>query len=631
MKCEYHSTPRGRPHRNLTILLTLPLVAVLYGIYSRQSFVRSRAVHADQETNLSAPSHEDEDKVEDKEEDEDEVIGEEEEPLEDFLAYSPPVYDRHFWPSPEKTTEKELSQHSRIFTANLPCGIARHDLAVVSRSLDPACFSSSHHFQLPSHYWFIFGIYDSHNGNLVASQLTQKLPFAIVDSLVELYSKHATLHNAHVNLGNDPEYQDYWSGQGFGRPFPPPEDFDASISRAFHDLDREIVHVAAERALEAAAKYQKGVSNQKNQLSFEDAASLVSNAHCGSSAAVAIYETDTRQLRLANTGDSRAVLGRCVVDDKGVETYELHVLAHDLAVPVGFADDPPRRSRAQGSSQLHAFGDGPWKWSKDVRERLNDAFPFIINHDHPYAEVTAQPEIITFETQPGDFLVLGSRGLWSSLSYEEAVGLVGLWLKRYRKVVYGDRMMEERDAVSVYDPETSTMIQSSSRTRVSQVTMSSMGKGVFERRDLPVQLIGKNDDTFMYRLWGIPKKFVVADRNVAQHLVRNALGGANADTTEALLLIRPPRSRDFRDDVSVQVMAGYEMDHQGDKARLPAEPAPVSIPPTSIERAGDNDVEAQRPVTSEKDGPLTSSRSLPSEGEHRHMPEPRKKYPAWEQ
>lgn len=55
------------------------------------------------------------------------------------------------------------------------------------------------------------------------------------------------------------------------------------------------------------------------------------------------------------------------------------------------------------------------------------------------------------------------------------------------------------------------------------------------------------------------------------------------------------------------------MDHQEDKARLPAEPAPVSIPPTSIERAGDNDVEAQRPVTSEKDGPLTSSCSLPSE------------------
>lgn len=133
MKCESHSTPRGRPHRNLTILLTLPLVAVLYGIYSRQSFIRSRAVHADPETNLSAPSHEDEDKVEDKEEDEDEVIGEEEEPLEDFLAYSPPVYDRHFWPSPEKTTEEELSQHSHIFTANLPCGIARHDLAVVSR------------------------------------------------------------------------------------------------------------------------------------------------------------------------------------------------------------------------------------------------------------------------------------------------------------------------------------------------------------------------------------------------------------------------------------------------------------------------------------------------------------------
>jgi hypothetical protein len=69
---------------------------------------------------------------------------------------------------------------------------------------------------------------------------------------------------------------------------------------------------------------------------------------------------------------------------------------------------------------------------------------------------------------------------------------------------------------------------------------------VFERRDLPVQHVGKNDDTFMYQMWGIPKKFVIADRNAAQHLVRNALGGANADMIEALLLMRPPRSRKFR-------------------------------------------------------------------------------------
>jgi pyruvate dehydrogenase phosphatase len=105
--------------------------------------------------------------------------------------------------------------------------------------------------------------------------------------------------------------------------------------------------------------------------------------------------------------------------------------------------------------------------------------------------------------------------------------------------------MEDRDVMTVYDPETSTMVQSSARPYIpAHKTSTPMTyTDVVERRDLPVR---QDEDTFTYRMWGVQKKFVIANRNAAQHLVRNALGGANAYVVDALLLMRPPWSRKCR-------------------------------------------------------------------------------------
>ena len=77
-------------------------------------------------------------------------------------------------------------------------------------------------------------------------------------------------------------------------------------------VDDEIVNWAVERAL--------------SQESKEAAINLLATAHAGSCALVGFYESDTWLLRVALTGDSRAVLGR-KVSRKGKKTYEVHVLS----------------------------------------------------------------------------------------------------------------------------------------------------------------------------------------------------------------------------------------------------------------------------------------------------------------
>jgi pyruvate dehydrogenase phosphatase len=131
----------------------------------------------------------------------------------------------------------------------------------------------------------------------------------------------------------------------------------------------------------------------------------------------------------------------------------------------------------------------------------------------------AEPEITTIEVKPGDFLIMASAGLWQSLTSEEAVGLVGLWLDR-----------------GIYHAHPSA---------ITPTQQASTSAHIIHPRDLPVSL-GAKDETVMYRKWRAKKRFVCVDTNAAGHLVRNALGGADGDLTEALLTVELPLSTRLR-------------------------------------------------------------------------------------
>lgn len=222
----------------------------------------------------------------------------------------------------------------------------------------------------------------------------------------------------------------------------------------------------------------------------------------GSSAIVAFYDHGPRKLRVANTGSTRAVLGRKSVHKyTGHQMYTAHVLSDDHTSEVA-----PGLSRA--------FGLGPYKWSIDVQRQLHKDFmgdpPLESSLGTP---ITAEPSIATVDVKPGDFLVMGTSGLWKTLTNEEVVGLVGLWLNK-------------------------NMISAGNDAPPSQY------RDIIMPSDLPTS-IGP-DNTTMYKRWGMKKRFICVDNNVAQHLTRNALGGADVSWTATLLAHMSPRSSKLR-------------------------------------------------------------------------------------
>lgn len=304
---------------------------------------------------------------------------------------------------------------------------------------------------------------------------------------------------------------------------PSSDAIEAAIKTGFTRLDHEIVHESVEKVLKANSKLV--------------AAELLAPALSGSCALLSFYDSNTNLLRVACTGDSRAVLGRRGNSGKWVAT----ALSVDQT---GGNPDEEARMRKQhpgeddvirngrvlgGLEPTRAFGDASYKWSRDVSEKLKRSFfgrtPSPKLRTPPY--VTAEPVVTTTQIDPskGDFVVMATDGLWEMLTNEEVVGLVGQWLDKHSQSTTG----------------------SSSWAKL----FSSQQKG------LPVEQVTKKGETkdgqktpIRQQQWGVKGgedgRFVVEDRNVATHLVRNALGGKDRDMVCALLTLPAPYSRRYR-------------------------------------------------------------------------------------
>ena len=301
---------------------------------------------------------------------------------------------------------------------------------------------------------------------------------------------------------------------------------DTAIKTAFTKLDDEIVHRSVEKVLKAGSKTM--------------AAELLQPAFSGSCALLSFYDSRTKNLRVACTGDSRAVLGRRGTNGKWTAT----ALSVDQT---GSNPDEEARMRKLhpgedrviangrvlgGLEPTRAFGDATYKWSRDISLRLREAFfgrmPSPLLKTPPY--VTAEPVVTTTKIQPenGDFLVMATDGLWEMLSNEEVVGLVGKWLE-----------VQASGAGS----------SSSFDSTWARIFGSKQGQ-------LPIEQANVNGATggqkapIRLQQWGISPddkdRFVVEDKNVATHLVRNALGGKKSEQVCALLTLPAPFSRRYR-------------------------------------------------------------------------------------
>ena len=300
-----------------------------------------------------------------------------------------------------------------------------------------------------------------------------------------------------------------------------------AIKTGFIRLDDEIVNKSVEKVFKSSSKAV--------------AAELLQPALSGSCALLSFFDSKTNTLRTAVTGDSRAVLGRR--NDKG--KWVATALSEDQTGgnPTEAArlrkehpgeDYVVRNGRVLGGLEpSRAFGDAVYKWSRATADKLKESFfgrtPSPLLKTPPY--VTAEPEITTMKVHPehGDFLVLATDGLWEMLTNEEVVGLVGQWIEW--------QAANSGTGPSQLESAWNKMFGSKSPPLPVEQTELNRNAGG-QKTPIRVQQWGINPEA--------KDRFTVRDKNVATHLVRNALGGNNDEQVCALLTLPSPFSRRYR-------------------------------------------------------------------------------------
>ncbi|KAH8803284.1 phosphatase 2C-like domain-containing protein [Xylogone sp. PMI_703] len=413
--------------------------------------------------------------------------------------------------TPEQATQK-LRRNEESYIVGRGNGVVRYDVVQIP-SNDPIEDDHAEKIiELPesltaagtSNDWMFWGVFDGHAGWTTSAKLRQVLIGYVARELNSTYK--AALADPRVTT-------------------PSPDAIENAIKTGFLKLDNEIVHESVNKVFKANSKLV--------------AAEMLAPALSGSCALLSFYDSESKLLRVACTGDSRAVLGRRGESGKWVAT--------SLSVDqTGSNPDEEARMRKLHPGEQHvirngrvlggleptrAFGDASYKWTREVAERLKNSFfgrtPSQLLQTPPY--VTAEPVVTTTKIEPGkgDFLVMATDGLWEMLTNEEVVGLVGQWIEKQQQENNGN-------------------------------LGSTWAKLFSQQKGLPVEQgkeeVQKNGQKTPIRQqqWGVKggkdDRFVVEDKNVATHLVRNALGGKDRDMVCALLTLPAPYSRRYRLD-----------------------------------------------------------------------------------
>jgi pyruvate dehydrogenase phosphatase len=424
--------------------------------------------------------------------------------------------------TPEQATER-LRKTEESFLVGRGRGVVRYDVVTLP-SNDPIEDDHAEKIvEVPNNVaatdegkmssdWMFWGVYDGHSGWTTSAKLRQVLISFAARELNSTYK--AALANA-------------------TSPFPSPTAIDVALKSAFVKLDNEI-------CLDSVNKLTKNPSKRL-------AAEILAPALSGSCALLSFYDSQSKILRVACTGDSRAVLGRrnptsgkwfatpLSEDQTGSNPNEE---ARMRAEHPG-EDQVIRAGRVLGQLEpTRAFGDAFYKWSRETQDRIKKHFFGRTPHQWlktpPY--VTAEPVVTSTEIEPskGDFVVMATDGLWEMLTNEEVVGLVGQWIEK----------QNEKSANAA-----SSTAWLSSWFKSSTPAELPVEKG--GNMDKSGRSIGNGDLPIRQQQWAVPSenshsRFIVEDKNAATHLVRNALGGKDRDMVCALLTLPSPYSRRYR-------------------------------------------------------------------------------------
>ncbi|OXB79904.1 UNVERIFIED_CONTAM: hypothetical protein H355_000934 [Colinus virginianus] len=254
-----------------------------------------------------------------------------------------------------------------------------------------------------------------------------------------------------------------------------------------------------------------------------------------SGATACVAHVDGVDLHVANTGDSRAMLG--VQEEDG--SWSAVNLSYDhnaqnerevervkLEHPKSEAKSLVKQDRLLGLLMpFRAFGDVKFKWSIELQKRVVESGPDQLNdneytkfippnyHTPPY--LTAEPEVIHHKLRPQDkFLVLATDGLWETMHRQDVARIVGEYLTGVHH--------QQPIAVGGY-----------------KVTLGQMHGLLTERR-------AKISSVF-------------EDQNAATHLIRHAVGNNEFGTVDherlsKMLSLPEELARMYRDDITIIVV-----------------------------------------------------------------------------
>ncbi|KAJ5996615.1 hypothetical protein N7499_007066 [Penicillium canescens] len=424
--------------------------------------------------------------------------------------------------TPEQATQK-LRKNEESYLVNRGKGVVRYDIVQVPSNSPieddhaekiveiPASVAAVKDGE-PSSDWMFWAVFDGHSGWTTSAKLRNVLISYVARELNTTYKAAAADTSLLV---------------------PSSEAVDAAIKQGFVRLDNDIVNESVKEVFKAKSR--------------RVAAELLAPALSGSCALLSFYDSQSKDVKVAVAGDSRAVLGRRGPSGKWTAT----ALSEDQT---GGTPSEMKRIREEHPGEPYAtkngrilgqlepsrsFGDAAYKWTREIQDQIKGKFfgrtPHPLLKTPPY--VTAEPIITTTKVDPskGDFIVMATDGLWEMLSNEEVVGLVGQWI-------------EQQQSAAVSTGTSKTWLQSwfgfdSQKQLPVESTADASGEG--QRRPIRQQ---------QYDISGAASRFVVEDKNAATHLVRNAMGGKDKDMVCALLTLPSPYSRRYRDDVTVEVI-----------------------------------------------------------------------------
>ncbi|EME46298.1 hypothetical protein DOTSEDRAFT_125535 [Dothistroma septosporum NZE10] len=363
--------------------------------------------------------------------------------------------------------------------------------------------------------WDEWGIFDGHAGSRTAQLLKHFLPSIVGGEL--------------------------WDSKCMDRPYVPNDrHIINSIKKAFIQLDKDIVDEAGKLLLAGGP--------------LAEMVACGAAAFSGSCALFALYDPVRSVLRVANVGDSRAVLGRwdaskaeyvaqaMSIDQTGFNENETARLARDH--PDEDVVDP-KTGRVNGMAVSRAFGDARWKWPQSLTRLAHDKFwgpsprPDSMIKTPPY--LTAEPEVMETRVQTGDhpdFLIMASDGLWDQMSSEDAVTCVNEWLKKNKPTNFLDQVKKNLSVADLLG-----------RGGPPQPP------GMRKLTESPADEDTYYDEDEKCLKWRIsPKHFIVEDENCGIHLIKNALGGKRRNLFTGVVSVQPPLSRYVRDDITVHVI-----------------------------------------------------------------------------